>query len=229
LESTEGRRRAVDGLLSTLRAVRDPALRDLYLGRAAEATGVRRETLVSEVTRTAEAARTPRPRSRSAAPNLDVPAPPAAEWTLLVLLLRDPGLIPAAESEGLTAEHFRHPGLRRIYESTRTRIETDGSADDLHDPADTELFEALGADATEFVHPNQVFDETVRRLVFREPLERLGHIDRQLMLADEQQARRLLVEKSEIARELRRAGVSLSFLRGYALAEQQVTQSSIES
>ncbi len=48
---------------------------------------------------------------------------------------------------------------------------------------------------------------------FRQQLERLGHIDRQLQLADETQARLLLVEKTEVAGQLRRAGVSLSSRR----------------
>ncbi len=217
LESTEGRRRAVDGLLSTLRAVKDPSLKDLYLGRASEFTGVRRETLVSEVTRADEATRTPRPRKPVPSNAPAVPALPSAEWTLLVLLLRDPSLIAAAESEGLTAEHFRHSGLRRIYEVTR---DPDGQGGDV----DTELFESLRGYKKEFVYTGQVFDETVRRLVFRQQLERLGHIDRQLELADEAQARLLLVEKTEVAGQLRRAGVSLSFLRSYATEEEQVVE-----
>jgi len=217
LQSTEGRRRAVDGLLSTLRAVKDQSLKDLYLGRAAEFTGVRRETLVSEVTRADEAARSPRPHSPGPPPSPTIFSLPSAERMLVELLLRDPSLISAAESEGLTAEHFRHPGLRRIYEVTRT-----GDGDE--EGVDMELLETLRGDTTEFVHTTQVFDETVRRLVFREQLERLGHIDRQLQLADEEQARLLLVEKTEVAGELRRAGVSLSFLRGYAADDEQAVE-----
>ncbi len=217
LETTEGRRRAVDGLLSTLRAVKDQSLKDLYLGRAAEFTGVRRETLVSEVTRADEATRAPRPRAPVPTSAPAIPVLPSAEWTLLVLLLRDPSLIAAAESEGLTAEHFRQPGLRRIYEVTR---DPDGDDEDV----DTELFESLRGYKKEFVHTGQVFDETVRRLVFRQQLERLGHIDRQLQLADETQARLLLVEKTEVAGQLRRAGVSLSFLRGYTTEDEQVVE-----
>ncbi|MGH7507309.1 MAG: DNA primase, partial [Longimicrobiales bacterium] len=45
----EGSRRALDRLLPTLRAVIDPALRDIYVGRVAERTGVRRETLEAEM------------------------------------------------------------------------------------------------------------------------------------------------------------------------------------
>lgn len=227
LESTEGRRRAVDGLLSTLRAAADPALKDLYLGRAAEATGVRRETLVSEVTRSDESSRPPRTHAPSP-PVEDVEEPtrlPAAERTLLVLLLRDPGLIPAAETEGLTAEHFRHPALRRIYEATRREhgAEADAEGGAQIGEADAELRQALASSVEDLGPSNQVFDETVRRLVFRSQIERLGHIDRQLQLADEAQARSLLVEKSEVAGELRRAGVSLSFLRNYARPEEAAT------
>lgn len=217
LESTEGRRRAVDGLLSTLRAVKDQSLKDIYLGRAAEFTGVRRETLVSEVTRADEVARAPRSHSPAPGRGASQVALPTAERTLVVLLLRDPNLIAAAESEGLTAEHFRHSGLRRIYEVTRI-----GDGDD--ESVDIELLETLRGEYNDVLHTNQAFDETVRRLVFREQLERLGHIDRQLQLADEAQARLLLVEKIEVAGQLRRAGVSLSFLRGYALDDEQFVE-----
>jgi DNA primase len=233
LESTEGRRRAVDGLLSTLQAVQDPALRDLYLGRAADFTGVRRETLVSEVTRAEEATRTPRPRppgpSPSPSPSPSMSTMPAAERTFIVLLLRDPSLIAAAESEGLAAEHFRHPGLRRIYEATRACDGEDASAiAERLDAAEVELLETLSGDATEIVRSDQVVDEAVRRLVFRQQLERLGHIDRQLQLADEEQARLLLVEKTEIAGQLRRAGVSLSFLRSYVTNRESVAEIALE-
>lgn len=229
LESTEGRRRAVDGLLSTLRAVQDPALMDLYMGRAAEFTGVRRETLVSEVTRADEGTRTPRPRSAGPSPGQSVSAMPAAERTLIVLLLHDPGLIAAAESEGLAAEHFRHPGLRRIYEATRASDGEDPSAvAERLDTSELELLEMLSGFATEVEHSTQVFDESVRRLVFREQLERLGHIDRQLQLADEEQARLLLVEKTELAGQLRRAGISLSFLRSYVTNREPVSEAALE-
>jgi len=73
----------------------------------------------------------------------------------------------------------------------------------------------LEGDDTEVVHPRDAFDETVRCIVHRAKLDRLGQIDRELDLAEEEQAKRLLVEKEELARELRGAGVPLSFLRHY--------------
>ena len=52
-DSIDRTRRAVDKLLPTIRAVADPALRDLYVAKVSERTGVRRETLEAEVRRQA--------------------------------------------------------------------------------------------------------------------------------------------------------------------------------
>ncbi|MFO7588250.1 MAG: DNA primase [Gemmatimonadota bacterium] len=222
LDSIEGRRRAVDGLLSTLRAVRDPALRDLYLARAAERTGVRRETFVREVAR--EAARTTaRPRAQrepegaarrvpGGAPSTDVEA--VAERSLLLLLLRDRRLVEAACARGLATDHFREPAFRSIYGALAAAGPAAGPAElaERLAPDETSRLEDLAGDATELVHPGEVFEQALRRLLNRDRLERLGQIDRELELADEDQARRLLVEKAEIARRLREEGVSLSFL-----------------
>jgi hypothetical protein len=78
------------------------------------------------------------------------------------------------------------------------------------------LLERLVDDSTELMHPGDVYDEALRRLLNREQLDRLRQIDREMELADEEQARRLLVEKAEIAKRLREAGVSLSFVRSLA-------------
>jgi DNA primase len=231
LESIEGRRRAVDGLLSTLRSVQDPALRDLYLGRAAERTGVRRDTLVSEVAR--EQARESNPRiwrrSESTEPGTEgrVPDPQqtfgseadvAAERGLLLLGLRDPALVERSMERGLDPGHFREPVFRSIY----VALQAAGSDRDLKSLAmklgavEADLLERLAEDSTEIMHPGDVYEEALRRLLNREQLDRLRQIDRELNLADEEQARRLLVEKAEVARLLREAGVSLSFVRSLA-------------
>jgi len=217
LDTIEGKRRAVDGLLSTLRSVQDPALLDIYLGRAAERTGVRRDTLVGEVARERM---TPRRRLATATrPGSELRSRPdepsgsaAVERTLLLLLARDRGLIGVAVESGLQEGHFRDDALRRIYSSLL--VAGDGEPDLDEDVRD--VWSALGADETEVVHPREAFDETVRRIVHRAKLDRLAQIDRELELAEEDQARRLLIEKEQVARELRGAGVSLSFLRRYS-------------
>lgn len=48
LSSLSGRRRALDRLLPTLRAARDPVTRDLYVARVAEALGISPETVARE-------------------------------------------------------------------------------------------------------------------------------------------------------------------------------------
>ncbi len=218
LDTIEGKRRAVDGLLSTLRSVQDPALLDIYLGRAAERTGVRRDTLVGEVAR---ARMTPRRRQAAATrPGSEERSPfdeadgrsAAVERTLLLLMARDRGLIDAAVESGLEERHFRDDALRCIYVSLLLA----GDGEPALDEDVSDVWGALVSDEMEVVHPREAFDETVRRMVHRAKLDRLTQIDREMELADEDQARRLLVEKEEVARELRGAGVALSFLRRYS-------------
>lgn len=58
-ESIDRTRLAVDKLVPTLRATRDPTLRDIYIAKVAEKTGVRRETLQAEVEAGGSGARAP--------------------------------------------------------------------------------------------------------------------------------------------------------------------------
>ena len=131
---------------------------------------------------------------------------------MLLLLARDRGLVELAVEHGLETRHFRDAVTSRIYEAL---LATDEGELDLDEEA-AEMWAALLSDDSEVVHPAEAFEETVRRLVHRARMARLAHIDRELELADEEQARRLLVEKEQIARELRGAGVPLSFLRRYS-------------
>jgi DNA primase len=217
LDSIEGKRRAVDGLLSTLRSVRDPALLDIYLGRAAERTGVRRDTLVGEVARERQVPRG-RPsagaggRSTTGAAEDERRTMDPAERALLLLVARDRALLEVAVEGGLEDRHFRDAALRRIYQALLIA----GDERPGLSPEDDLAWQELLEDDTEVVHPRDAFDETVRRIVHRAKLDRLAQIDRELDLAEEDQAKRLLVEKEEVARELRGAGVSLSFLRRYS-------------
>ena len=218
LDSIEGKRRAVDGLLSTLRSVRDPALLDIYLARAAERTGVRRDTLVSEVARERMVARPRRGADggRSATgvalPTEERRGVDPLERSLLLLLARDRDLLEVAVETGLEERHFRDELLRHIYRALLVASEGDL---DLSDEA-APVWTALQEDDIEVVHARDAFKETVRRVVHRAKLDRLAQIDRELELAAEDQARSLLIEKEELARELRGAGVPLSFVRRYS-------------
>ncbi len=232
LESIEGRRRAVDGLLSTLRAAEDPALRDLYLDRTAERLGVRRETVVREVAKRPRGGRRRGGRRRGGGPGAPGgrpgPGPSAgretpeegagdrsAERTLLLLFLREPSTLDRALQEGLEADRFRDERHRRIFEVLREAREEGEEPwpPDAFPEEDRELVEQLRADRTELVRSDAIFEQALRRILYRPQLERLDEIDRELELADEGQARELLAEKNDLAGELREAGVPLSFLR----------------
>lgn len=222
LARVEGRRRAVDGLLSTLRAVRDPALRDIYLERTAEAVGVRRDTLVSEIARLDTARRSrshPTTRSPAASrPEAGASTAPRAgdraEHDLALLFVRDPTLVDRAERLGLTGENFFNARWRGVFEyvsgrPSDERADLDWSAlSEAARAAVTTLLE----DAEDLADPDVVFEAAARRLLFRGHRERLRQIDRELELADAEQQRRLLVEKQEVAAELRDAGEARTFM-----------------
>lgn len=231
LDTAEGRRRALDGLLSTLRAVRDPALRDIYIGRAAEATGVRRETIVHEVARERQP-RAPSGRRRVAAPSPTPPRPrvegeDAAERSLLLLLVRDALLtdtaarrswIRRALDAGVRMEHFRDPAYRALYGALTAPLERGGeSAEEADAPAaktgSADVFEqvprelrpiveGLLEDATELTHPEETYEASVERLIYRPAERRLREIRREMQLADEDQKRALLREQLRIRSEL---------------------------
>ena len=214
LESAEGRRRALDGLLSTLRAVRDPALRDIYIGRAAEATGVRRETIVHEV---AKERKRPRPRPRAARP-ASRPAGGAAEReatserSLLLLLLRDAlvaqrsaerAWIRRALDDGVRSEHFQDSAYRALYTTLTARYQEEARADagELLEAIPRrlrEVVEGLLEDDTEFTHPEEIYEASVDRLIYRPAENRLREIRREMQMADEAQKKELLREQLKI-------------------------------
>jgi DNA primase len=115
----EGRREALDRLLPSIRAARDPITRELYIARAAEWSGVGRDVLEQEVGRL-EAAAPPaarqaggvEERAPSRAPVVDIPI----ERMLVQLLLAERSLVGRAR-EAVPAAEFRHPGYREVAEA----------------------------------------------------------------------------------------------------------------
>ena len=226
LADVEGRRRAIDGLLSTLRAVKDPALRDIYLDRSVERTGVRRETLVHEVA--ARRATSAGPRRESVGPGApgrasrDTGEEPldALERNLALLLVRDPELVRRAGQVGATPEHFRNSGVRRIFSALLAALEDSAPGEEEAwnwssrlDGSTAALAEALIRDETELMDPTDIFEDSLVQLLHRPALDRLSEIDRELELAEEAQARKLLIEKQSLAEQLRAAGIPLGFVR----------------
>jgi len=215
LERIEGRRRAVDGLLSTLRAVRDPALRDIYLDRATEGLGVRRDTLVHEIARAESAPRprAPEPAGRGGPPPPGPDAASRAEYDLALLLVRDHGLVARADRLGLAPDSVVNDSVREVFEHVMAnRDDPDGIDWSTLSPRARALVETLVDDPVDLADPDAVFEAAARRLLFRWHRERLREIDRELALADAEQQRRLLEEKQRLAAEMRQAGEAAAFM-----------------
>ncbi len=211
-EDVEGTRKALDGLLPTLRAAADPALRDIYIDRVARRTGVRRETLEREARDMGTRPSRPSPPAATSAPE---PAGRAAgaEQKLLLLLVRDRGRVQQA-AELLSAEDFRQPGHRSLYQALTTADASASPADLALDPAARALLERLEGDREDLGETDRVFWETVERIRVRPLLERLSELTRLMQVADEQDQQVLMAEEMELGRQLRQKAAELEKLGG---------------
>jgi len=221
----EGTRKALDGLLPTLRAASDPALRDIYVTRVAERTGVRRETLEAELHEgrgvPARSIAASRARlERRAAPGRGSGRPgrarPAAERMLLLLLLRDEARI-APAAEALDPEMLTDPHWRELFRELVRVGGLQGRAPtvlELSDGARTELEELLG-DREELSDGDRIFREVVAEIRARPLLERIERLQAALD-AGEGDPEVIFRERAEVTNELRALGSELDTL-GYRL------------
>lgn len=218
--SIAGVRRAIDALLPTVRAASDELVRDVYLSRIAEKTGVPRATLEREAAGAEEAGPAapavrasgrrhapPRRRAEAAPP----PAMPGRgigpERSLLLLLLRDEAWVERAARE-VGPESFRDPVYRAIYDGL---IHVEGARDpegrwlEVFPLEVRPAVEELRGDpeAEHLTAPEQIFDASIRHLLARPYEERLAQIERELAAASPERQAELLLEKSRISREMR--------------------------
>jgi len=217
----DGRRRALDGLLPTIRSTIDTSLRDIYIDRVAERTGVRRETLEREVNASGERVTSPwrvgraRPAAvrpeRSAARRAEPNGASAAERLLLLLLMRDPARIAQAAAV-LRPEDLRDETDREIYLALIDRGPDGLRAEPGRLSANAALrFSELQRDPTEMVDADQIFEDTVTDLKeIRGLFRRLDDIDVRLSRADDEAAQlAIVVEKANVMQELRARGIAL--------------------
>jgi DNA primase len=226
LDTIEGKRRAVDGLMLTVRAAADEALRDIYLDRVATVTGVRRSTLERELRRPVGGMRRPKaPAAEIEGPASAVPRL-GAERKLLLLLLRDRSLVPRV-AEQVEPDNFRTPEYREIYDALVRAAETappetrDGGddlswAEDLP-PALYERIREIVADPEELTHPEAVLEDAIARLRARALEKRLADLMTEVLVADTGAAVELATEIKKVRQELAALGSRLpgrGFFRG---------------
>lgn len=235
-DELQRKRRALDRLLPTIRAAADPLLRDLYVGRAAEKSGVAKDVLLRE----ASAAPTVRDAVAPASPRAEqLPARvpgrrtdrrhdftedgTSAERELVRAMLQDPTRVePIALKAG--PDEFRDPRYRALFEAmlrigdeyTVERLARDVDADALS--AATELLEEgeTGWDL------DAVVNGSLKKLSARRLSDEMRSIDAQMTIANKDDQDRLSMLKARLRAELGELGVpgasSVSKLLGGATA-----------
>ena len=189
-----GRRRALDRLLPTIRAAKDPITRELYLSRAAEAAGVRKDVLEREVGD---------PGRRATSPILHRPAPsstilPASAEKALVLLLLEGEPWRARVIEAVDPEELEFPPYRAVFESV---------ADDAVlalDDTSARAYEQLKAEGLGRRDPNEMYELAVNWMEARRLERQLEQLDDQLPFESPERQASLIAEKRRVFDELRK-------------------------
>jgi DNA primase len=216
------KRRALDRLLPTLRVTSDEIMRDLYLSRTSEVTGVAREVLnremgprrnreepeeLSERTLAPPPALAPRAR-RGERRSTHNEAGSSAERELIRAMLPPDTARIEVIVEKIGPDSFHDAQYREIYEAL---IEAGGEA------TLEEITASLGEDAIETVEDliagkstqmnvARTIDDSVTTLRVRDISDRLAQIDREFPLASSEQKDGLFAEQQVLMKELRGSG-----------------------
>src|SRR5690606_4720408 len=219
-EDVERIRAALDKLLPTLRAAADEKLRDIYVARVSERTGVRRDTLERELEleRPVAYRRTTRESRQEEALQRD-----ATERMLLLLLLRDRGRVTLA-AEKVQPEDLAEGPARELYArllAAGSGAEQDPAAWELSGPARRLLEELLG-DPQDLTDGDRVFRNTIGDLRVRLLFQRLDRLELESLRADAARQEELLRERLAIHAELKELGSELPDL-GFKLSRRYRT------
>jgi len=213
------KRRALDRLLPSVRATSDQIMRDLYITRASEVSGVAREVLLRELSGTS--AVTPPARSREAAPRISPAARvrrgerrtphsergASAERELIRAMLFNRSRVEPI-TEKLGDESFREPQYRAIYraliaagpEETVEEITADLDEDSIA------TVEEILAEGSYQIDPERTINDSLATLRARDLDQRAAELDRIIPLVEGAQKDQLIAEKDEIRKELKATG-----------------------
>jgi len=216
----EGVREAVDRLLPTIRAAADPALRDIYVAKVSERTGVRRETLEEELARSSgprhRRGRGERPKGRrrgggrGRSETERTLTKMGAERELLRLALRDPeGVWIEEAAEEIGPDDFVDPACRELYRALLDDSELRRVPEGMSAGA-ARLMEELLSGSGEVSHTRRIFRESLN-MIRRKPLDQTIDELRGLLheadeRGDEERVRTLLDELEALTRRRREMG-----------------------
>ena len=212
------KRRALDRLLPTIRATSDEIMRDLYVVRASEVTGVDRGILLREIGPRPPGAEPtsqrivlpPRPTIRGRTADRREPKKSvgtSAERELVRAMVQDRARVePIAERIGPDA--FRDPVYREIF-SGLLQAREDATIDELAailEPDAVMLIQEMLGDGEALVNAQRTIDDSITRLHVREMEERVAEIDRLLPIASESEKETLQVERHKLVLQMRASG-----------------------
>jgi DNA primase len=214
------KRRALDRLLPSIRVTSDEIMRDLYLSRTSEVSGVAREVLERELAGRA----TPRMAGDQGAPGSPRISPVArvrrgerraqhgqrgasAERELIRGMLLVRARVEQI-AEKLGEDNFHDPQYRAIYHALIVSG-PDATIDELSAILDAEsigVIEDILAEGQTQMDQERTINDSLATLRARELDERAAELDRIIPLADGPQKDKLIAEKETIREELRGTG-----------------------
>src|SRR5437867_6679528 len=186
-----GRRRALDRLLPTIRAAKDPITRELYISRAAEAAGVRKDVLEREVGARAPSTDLHRPPPSS-------PVLPASAEKALLLLMLEGEPWKSRVTDAVDPEEVEFAPYRAVFESV---------ADDAVlalDDTSARAYELLKAEGLGGRDPNEMYELAVSWMEARRLERHLEQLDDQLPFESPERQVSLIAEKRRVFDELRK-------------------------
>jgi len=206
-KGSEHRRTAIDRLLPTLRAVQDPVLRDIYIKKVEDSTGVLRDVLEAELARVASAPQ----QQQQVVRRQDQRRPSALElgpeWQLLGLMTADRDWIEKV-GERLGPRDFVDVRYRAVFEALLAGHDLTHPPEGMV-PEAARVLEELLADPAELGRGHQVFEASVNKILSTPLKESLDEVTRKLQnnTLDHQQKTELLLEKKRLSEEYRDFGV----------------------
>lgn len=215
------KRRALDRLLPTVRAASDAIMRDLYITRVSEVSGVAREVLVREL-------------NGRATPPVAAPTPPAPRISPAAVVRRGERRVRHSErgasaerelvramllnrarveqiAEKLGAGSFRDPEYRAIYRALVSNG-PDSTIDQVTANLGEEAIAALEdivAEGAISLDAERTINDSFATLRARDLDLRAAELDRIIPLADGAQKDKLIAEKDAIRKELKATGKKL--------------------
>ena len=206
-EDIEGVRRALDKLMPTIRATVDPTLRDIYIARVAERTGVRRETLEEETQEPEQvsyAPRPPAPRPKQRQQQRFKAEVYAAERLLILLLLRDPARA-ATAAERIAETDFHDPRYRAIFVAVVSgrRVE---DLPELLGPAANAAVDELRADPVDIVDADRAFQSAVADIRVPGLFLQVQYVDDRLARAGADEQTELMRRRIDLQSEIQQLG-----------------------